>query len=217
MPVLKQNMSVGDMTNFSWAEAKQNKNFTIKLYCGVALVTITLLLYPLFFDYIEQRNGIILNDFFLQKLPTKNVSIPVFTIIWGMGALTLFRIYKSPDIALICIWCFWLISVSRVLSITLFHLNPPENLIPLIDPLSNTFYGGKFITKDLFYSGHTATQFLMFLCLKKKIDKIVALLATISIGILVLIQHIHYTIDVVTAPLFAYLCFRLAKWLLRTF
>ncbi|MBC7651383.1 MAG: hypothetical protein H7101_06520 [Deinococcales bacterium] len=205
------------MANISWVEAIQNKNFTIKLYVGIALVTITLLFYPLFFDYIEQRNGVVLNDFFLQKLPVKNVSIPIFAIIWGMGVLTLYRIYKSPNIALLCIWSFWLISISRVASITLWHLNPPENLIPLIDPLSNTFYGGRFITKDLFYSGHTATQFLMFLCLQKKADKIIAFLATVSIGILVLIQHVHYTIDVVTAPIFAYLCFRIAIWLLKYF
>ena len=140
------------MANISWVEAIQNKNFTVKLYVGIALVTITLILYPLFFDYIEQRNGLVLNDFFLQKLPIKNVSIPIFTIIWGMGALTLYRIYKSPNIALLCIWSFLFMSISRMASITLWHLNPPENLIPLIDPISNTFYGGKFITKDLFYS-----------------------------------------------------------------
>jgi hypothetical protein len=205
------------MANFSWAEANKNKNFNIKLYIGIALVIINLSLYPLFFDYIEQRNGLVLNDFFLQKLPVKNVSIPVFTIIWSMGVLTLFRIYKNPNIALISIWSFWLMSVSRVITITLFHLNLPENLIPLIDPISNTFYGGKFFTKDLFYSGHTATQFLMFLCLEKKVDKILTLISTFFVGILVLVQHVHYTIDVVTAPIFAYLCFRIAKWVLGYF
>lgn len=203
------------MTNFLWAEAKRDKNFIVKLSVGIALLTITLLLYPLFFNYIEQRNGIVLNDFFLQILPIKNVSIPIFTIIWGMGALTTFRIYKSPYIALIFIWGFWIITVSRVLSIILIPLSPPENLIPLIDPLSNTFYGGKFITKDLFYSGHTAIQFLMFLSLEKKVDKILTLISTFLIGILVLIQHIHYTIDVVMAPFFAYLCFILARWILQ--
>ncbi|MDI9365325.1 MAG: phosphatase PAP2-related protein [Flavobacterium sp.] len=200
-----------------WADAWANKWFKIKLITGLCLVAITLSLYPLFFDYIEQRNGVVLNDFLLDKLPARNVSIPVFTIIWGMGALTLYRVIRSPRIAINITWCFLLIAISRVLSISLLNLNPPAQLIPLVDPLSNTFYGGKFITKDLFYSGHTATQFLMFLCLEKKIDKILTLISTVLIGILVLIQHVHYTLDVVTAPLFAYVCYKVSQWLLKQF
>ena len=210
-------MAVGNTVNLTWKTALLSNNYKTKLLLGLALVAITLALYPLFFDYIEQRNGVVLNDFFLQKLPSINMSIPVFSIIWSMAGLTLFRAINNPRIALIIIWCFLLIILSRILSINLWQLNPPENLIPLIDPISNTFYGGKFITKDLFYSGHTATQFLMFLCLEKKVDKILTFISTFLVGILVLIQHVHYTIDVVTAPFFAYLCFRLAKWVLQKF
>jgi len=210
-------MSLNKGEQFLWADAWVNRTFKLKLLTGLFLIAITLSLYPLFFTYIEQRNGRLLNDFLLQILPAKNVSIPIFTIIWGMGLLTLYRVIKSPRIALNTVWCFLLISISRVISISLINLNPPVELIPLVDPLSNTFYGGKFITKDLFYSGHTATQFLMFLCLEKKVDKVLTLISTIIIGVLVLIQHVHYTLDVVTAPLFAYLCFKISQWLLKQF
>jgi hypothetical protein len=86
-------------------------------------------------------------------------------------------------------------------------------LIPLKDPISSLFYGGTqvFITKDLFYSGHTSTQFLIFLCLKKRNDKIVALLATCIVGILVLVQHVHYTIDVLAAFAFTYVIYLMGK------
>lgn len=210
-------MALDNSEQVLWKNAWANTSFKIKIIVGLSLIAITLSLYPLFFDYIEQRNGVVLNDFFLQKLPAKNVSIPVFTIIWGMGALTIYRVIQSPRIAVNTIWCFLLIAVSRVVSISLCHLNPPADLIPLVDPLSNTFYGGKFITKDLFYSGHTATQFLMFLCLEKRTDKILTLISTVLIGILVLIQHVHYTLDVITAPLFAYLCYKVSQWLLKQF
>jgi len=98
-----------------------------------------------------------------------------------------------------------------MISIIAVPLNPPDNLLELIDPISNTFYGSKFVTKDLFYSGHTATQFLMFLCLKNKLDKLATLISTFLIGALVLVQHIHYTIDVLAAPLLTYLVFILVK------
>jgi len=78
--------------------------------------------------------------------------------------------------------------------------------------LSNHFYGGKFLTKDLFFSGHTSIQFLSFLCLQKKSDKVLALISTILVASLVLVQHVHYTIDVLAAPLFTWLSYKAGKW-----
>jgi hypothetical protein len=88
-------------------------------------------------------------------------------------------------------------------------LNPPAGLLPITDPLSNVLYGSKFITKDLFYSGHTGTLLLIYLNLKKKPERIYTLLCTIAVGILVLVQHVHYVIDVVSAPFFTYCCYLL--------
>ncbi len=102
-----------------------------------------------------------------------------------------------------------------MLSISLVPLEPPSGLIPLKDPISSIFYGGTqvFIKKDLFYSGHTSIQFLIFLCLKNRTEKIVSLLATVSIACFVLIQHIHYTIDVIAAIAFTYVIYRIGKWI----
>ena len=99
----------------------------------------------------------------------------------------------------------------RMLTIMIVPLNAPADLIPLKDPLSNSFYGARFITKDLFYSGHTSTVFLFFLCLKKSMDRRFALFASGMVGILLLVQHVHYTMDVVAAPFFTYFIYRLAK------
>lgn len=68
-------------------------------------------------------------------------------------------------------------------------------------------YGKSFVSKDLFFSGHTAYMFVIFFCLRNKVEKILALAATFIVGALVLVQHVHYTIDVAIAPLFAFLAF----------
>ena len=116
------------------------------------------------------------------------------------------------------LWSFILITLSRFTTIQLFPLNPPDGLIPLKDPLTNFFYGGtdRFIRKDLFYSGHTSSQFLIFLTLTKKWDKRAALLSSLLIGTFVLVQHIHYTIDVLAAYIITYLIFRIAKKITAT-
>ena len=102
--------------------------------------------------------------------------------------------------------------ISRIITISIVPLNPPQHLIPLIDPLINkTFYDGVFITKDLFYSGHTATMLLIFFCMENKILKLVGLLAAILVGGMVLVQHIHYTVDVLVVPFFTYTIYRLTK------
>ncbi len=195
----------------SWREACLNRSIKFTLITGVLLVLAILIVLPTFFDFIEKRQGIVLNDVILQLLPISNLSVPIFVIIWGMVLLILTRAFRNPFLMILFIWCFLFLTLSRMLTISLVPLEAPKNLILLKDPLSNQFYHGIFITKDLFYSGHTSTMFLIFLCLRRKLDKIVALFSTFAIGIMVLIQHVHYTIDVLVAPLGAFLVYKLAK------
>jgi hypothetical protein len=103
------------------------------------------------------------------------------------------------------------VTVARVTCIALVPLSPPIGFIPLTDPLSGAFYGEANITKDLFFSGHTATLMTIFLCLRGKIDRLIGLLAVVTIAILLLIQHIHYTIDILAAPVIVYLVYSLTK------
>lgn len=178
---------------------------------GFAVLIGILSLYPLFFQHIENREGIILNDWLLKKMKPQDLSLFVFIPIWLITALTIFRCITNPQLLLLFLWCYTLLSILRIITISLVPLNPPQGLIPLIDPLTNIFYGGKFISKDLFYSGHTATLFLMSLCLQKQSEKILALIASIAVAVMVLIQHVHYSIDVLAAFPFAYLVFLAGK------
>lgn len=128
-----------------------------------------------------------------------------------MGLLTLFRAIQSPIIYVRYVWLYILICLTRLLTITLVPLAPPAGWVELVDPLTGVFYGHSIITKDLFYSGHTATLVAMYFCLPKKSDRILVVIATITVGCLLLIQHIHYTIDVLAAPVFVYLLNRVVK------
>jgi hypothetical protein len=101
------------------------------------------------------------------------------------------------------------------LAISFVPLDPPAGLIVLTDPLTAVFYGRSTITKDLFFSGHTSILFLAFLCLERKWDKILALTGTCIVACLLLVQHVHYTIDIIAAPIIIYPVFRIVKYLLN--
>jgi hypothetical protein len=198
-------------TDLKWGIAIKDKLFRKKLYIGLLSLSAVLAFLPVFFQHIEKRNGYNLNDIVLNWLHPIDVSIPIFTVIWSMVIFFVVRSCQNPMIFLTYIYSFLILCLIRIFSITLVALNPPHGLIPLVDPISNSFYGKSFITKDLFFSGHTATQWLFFLCFRRKIDKTIALLCTIAIGFLVLVQHVHYTIDVLAAPVFGTICFFVSK------
>jgi len=182
---------------------------------GSVLLTIILFMLPSFFNQIEKRNGIVLNDPVLAAIPAHNVSGIIFTILWGVGLYALFRAIQKPSIFITYVWGLIFVCILRVLTISLIPLNPPAGLIVLNDPLTGIFYGESDITKDLFFSGHTSTLFLIFLCLERKTDKIVALIATIVVAVLLLVQHVHYTLDIVAAPIIVYPLYRFIKFLLN--
>ncbi len=197
--------------NFTWKQAFVQKRFRLKVFFGLLTLLVLLSSLPYFFGVIEKRNGLVLNDWALNWLPAKNVSIPIFTLIWSMVAITLYECYKNPTIFLQLLWAFIFLTITRIISISLVPLNSPPNLVVLVDPLSNYFYGQDFITKDLFFSGHTSTQFLLFFVLQKAWQKRLAFLSTIFIGVLVLVQHVHYTIDVLGAFAITPLVYRASK------
>lgn len=193
-----------------WENAWQLPVFKRKFLFGMAVFITLLPIFPIFYQYIEKRNGYIPNDFILALIPAHDVSIPIFMITWFMASLTIVRALQNPAIFITFLYGFILLNISRFICITLIPFNPPHDFIPITDGIANFFYGERPVTKDLFYSGHTATQFLIFLCLQKTPDRVLAFIATFVMGFLVLVQHVHFSMDVLSAPLFAYLSYYLA-------
>ena len=212
---MEEQMEVSQTIALAWKEAWSDHTFKVKIIAGSIILLSIVIGMPFFFAHIEQKHGMPINDRLLQLIPAIDVSIPTFIVIWSMIALVLVRGMQDPMLFMVFFCSFILQSLSRMLTITLLPLEAPAGLIPLKDPISSLFYGGSevFITKDLFYSGHTSLQFLIFLCLTKKTDRIFGLIATILVGCFVLIQHVHYTIDVLFAFVFTWMVYKMGKWL----
>lgn len=199
----------------NWRQTWNSSLQRAQMILGSVLMLIIIFILPPFFNLIEKRNGTVLNDEILAAIPPHNVSWAIFTILWGMGLYALFRAIQKPSIYITYVWGLIFVCIVRVLTISLIQLNPPAGLIVLNDPITGIFYGDSTITKDLFFSGHTSTLYLIFLCLEKKRDKILAFIATISVAFLLIVQHVHYTIDIIAAPFIVYPLYRLIKYLLN--
>ncbi|QHV97922.1 phosphatase PAP2-related protein [Spirosoma endbachense] len=207
MSILSPNPTGDLVWQAAWRSSVFRWKFIIGLICTLAL----LFTFPVFFQTIERHTGPVLNDWVLNQLPPRDVSLWIFLIIWATALLLLIRARFSPAVFMMFVYGYIVVSLSRMLSINLFPLDPPVGLIPLIDPLSNAFYGKTYITKDLFYSGHTSSIFLMFLCLRRWWDRLFAFVGSLLVGGLLLVQHVHYTIDVLGAFVFTYPLYWLGK------
>lgn len=189
----------------------KERSFRIKLVSWFVVAILTLTSLTIFFRYIEGRTGLHLNDPVLNALPAKDVSIPIFLLIWTNALLILLTFIKNPGVLLLFLIGYTILTIARMVTITLLPLEPPPGLIALKDPLSNLFYGARFVTKDLFFSGHTSTLLLIFYNLKNRKLKLFSIAATCLVGFLLLLQHVHYTIDIIFAFPFVYVTCLLAK------
>jgi hypothetical protein len=171
---------------------------------------------PTFFAWLEGRPGYVLPDPLLDSLGPADVSVPIFTILYTTILLTLVRSLGEPGRVVRGLHAYAILLLLRMGAMALVTLEPPPGFVPLADTFTQLFYPGtEPFEKDLFFSGHTATLWLMALIATTRAGRLWSSLATLAVGVLVIVQHAHYTIDVIAAPLFAWLAWRLSAVTMR--
>jgi hypothetical protein len=187
----------------SWRFAFEDRRFVLKFLSALAVFLIFPFKADDYFQWIQLRPGTQWNDTLLNLIPALNVSYPIFGIIYLSVIYLLFRLLQDPDRFLWFAWAFNLETALRFLSIYLVPLDPPLGLVDLHDPLAEIFiYGDNLaITKDLFFSGHTATMVFVCFFLPTASERRVAVGLSALLVSLLLIQHVHYSLDILAAPL----------------
>jgi len=161
---------------------------------------------PSFFHFLDAKPGISLQDPFLDILPVRDLSTPLFVLLYGVIATVVFGLMRHPTLFLRAAQAYVFLLLLRIISMAVLTLEPPPGLIELQDPISVLVYPGKEpFTKDLFFSGHTATVYLLYLAAPWRIGRPLLLFAAVLVGCAVLVQHVHWTIDVLAAPFGAWL------------
>lgn len=205
----------GRHRSITWRKALAQPTFTRALMVGcVAGIAVALVL-PHFFGWIKDKPGLILHDPLLAAWGPWNVSTLIFTLLYGTLLMVLVSIAKHPLKVIHGIYAYVLLLLLRMAAMALFTLEPPLAIIPLIDPVTQAFYpGSEPFLKDLFFSGHTATLALMALLAGKGPVRWIAVVATAAVAVLVLAQHVHWTVDVIAAVPAAWLAWKGAHLLL---
>lgn len=178
----------------------------------LALLVGTLVLLGRFLTGIEQRSGVTFFDPVLAVLPPVDLTWLIFALIYGALVLAIVYMVRHPARLLLALQSYILLALVRMAAMFLLPLDPPADMIPLVDPLVELFgSGGTTLSRDLFFSGHTSTLFLLALVIPNRKLSAIFLLCTAIVGCSVLVQHVHYSIDVLAAPFFTYTCFTVAR------
>ncbi len=198
-----------------WRDSFSDKRFKAAILSSAFMLIVILLAFSRFVLYVETRNGTILFDPILNALEPFDLTWITFFIIYAGLISAVFVLIKKPKNLLLAINTYIIMVVFRTACMYVVPLDPPVTMIPLNDPFVQLFGSGKILTKDLFFSGHTATLFLFYLVIPKESVRKIFLFATICVGIAVILQHVHYTIDVIAALVFTFVAYRIAKLIMK--
>ena len=192
-----------------WKDIFKDKKSIADFFVTVLFVLLIILVFPVFLNFIELRDADLMFDPFLDLFSPIDLTWITFGLIYFSVITAIISLMNKPASLFLALQSYGFMLLFRMLVMYLTPLEAPEKLIPLHDPFVQMFGTGDILTKDLFFSGHTATMFVLFLVVKNKILKVIFLITTILVGLAVLVQHVHYTVDVVAAPVFAFVSYKI--------
>jgi len=187
------------------------------LSLGTITATVVLVLcLPLYFNQvILPKPGVVLKDPLMDWLPAANCSWPIFLIIYGTVAWTAFANRSQPVLLLSGLMTYLLVSIARLVTMYMFTLEPPPGMILLGDPVINRLaYGSDSFAKDLFFSGHSSTLTILVMLSQHKWVRIIMILCLVAVGLMLIAQRVHYTVDIVTGIAVTWCVFALVHHML---
>lgn len=195
----------------NWRIAFQQRNIRLQFI-------LTAVSYIFLFKYcrmvmviFEQRKGIQIIDPLLTRLPVVDSSTLIFSLTYSALAIFILTNLNNPMRFIKGMQAYTLLLTMRTITIYLVPLEPPIGMIVLKDTVSNFFMNsgnGTYIVKDLFFSGHISAIMLFFLVAENKTIKIILVSLAVVIASLILLQRVHYTMDIIAAPFFSYLAIK---------
>lgn len=165
--------------------------------------------------YASQKEALVVNDLILDLIPVFNIT---FLYVEGALLLILFSIFLAfyrPQRLPFMLKSIGLFIFIRSFFIILTHLSIPlpqgaAGYIQQFGTVTQFFSSGN----DLFFSGHTGFPFLLSLIFwQDRLLRYLFLATACFFGAIVLLGHVHYSIDVFAAFFITYAIHDLSVWL----
>ena len=194
----------------AWQEAWKEKKFKNHFFLTLVTFSIVVRYCTLYISIWETRKGTILEDPLLHLLKPHDLSYPIFLLIHSSLFLSLIFLLVNPKRVLIAFQAYCVLLFVRTLTIYYVPLEPPPGMIYLNDPFIGMLINSvNVVTKDLFFSGHISTMCLFIYFSENKYWKRWLMFITPILAGMILWQHVHYTVDIMFAPIFGFACSKL--------
>ncbi|HTE48751.1 MAG TPA: phosphatase PAP2-related protein [Candidatus Paceibacterota bacterium] len=194
-----------------------DKNFLISFWGGLLLFATSLVAQFFISGYVNSLPSVPVADLILSNIRVYDVGgIFVYgTVI--LVLLIVFVVIRRPNYLPFVMKSVALFTLIRSLFVILTHISIfPTHVVISSDFFNNAVFSGIFSGNDLFFSGHTGLPFLLALMFSKnKTLKTVFLGFSALFAIVVLLGHIHYSIDVLSAYFITYTIFQICKFLFK--
>jgi PAP2 superfamily C-terminal len=203
----------------AWKIALHNRRFVAWFLFALTTIVLIISFVEWYFqNIILNKPGFVIPDFVLDQFEPRDWSLEIMTLIYGALFIGIATNLGNPWRFLLGISTFAIVFWLRMIAMYLFTLEAPSGVIPLSDPfLTLIVYNKSDFVKDLFFSGHVSSMCVATAVeIHKKIKWLLAVM-TVTMGVLILWQHVHYTIDVVAAVIITFsVTAILKKYFLKT-
>jgi hypothetical protein len=191
----------------------KDRKFMISSLTSFVFLGISIVVNYFAAEYVAERASNSVTDIVLSNIRVFDVDTPfVYGALFLIVITTLICLYEPKKTPFI-VKTISLFILTRAFFITLTHIGPfPTHAFINHEGIVGLFTKGS----DLFFSGHTGMPYLMALIFwQHKIFRSFFLVLAGFFGAIVLMGHLHYSIDVASAFFITYTIFHIAEVLFK--
>lgn len=196
----------------TWKNVRSDRQLLVRFAVATIGLAVALVAYTQFLTRIEQRQGVAFLDPLHVLFAPVDLTWVTFSMVYGAVLGAGIVLLREPLALLWAMQAYTMHALLRMTMMWALPLDPPITMIPLVDPVvSAVTSGGAPLTRDLFYSGHVGTLVVLSMVVPQRWARRALAILTTLVGIAVILQHVHYTVDVLVAPFVATIAARITR------